>query len=171
MAEEQTADPQVLIDSLTRQVSDLSGKLTTAETARDGFQSRLRSSTHKQAFKDSALAARVDPKAVDALWRLSGYEPDSDDVSPEAIAGLVAKAREDSPYAFLKDEPVVVVDPNAPPAPLKKPIDTGRGKPPIAPSGKFQVTLANLSDGAWMQANQDKVQAAQKDGTFELVSS
>jgi hypothetical protein len=169
MPDETPADPQALIDQLTRDNASLTSRLSAAEGERDGFRTKLRTNTHKQAFTDAIRGAKADPKAVEALWRLHGYEPDSDDVDPAAIAELVTRAKEESPFAFLKDEPAPAAeDPSKPPPKLKKPTDEGRGtKPPTV--AKFQVTRQQLADGRWMHQNQEKVQKAQGDGTFELV--
>jgi hypothetical protein len=164
---EEANDQQAMIDRLTRQVTDLSARLGTAEGDRDGYRTKLRSTVHRQAFKDKALAARVDPKAVDDLWKLAGYEPEGDEPDDEAIDGLVKAAQEVRPYAFLKDEPPA--DEPKPPPRLKKPIDDGRGRPPASNPAKFQVTRRQLADGVWMRENQPRVREAQKAGTFELV--
>jgi hypothetical protein len=45
MADETPSDPQTLIDSLTRQVTELTGRLSAAEGERDGFRSRSSGAT------------------------------------------------------------------------------------------------------------------------------
>lgn len=166
--ETQANDPQALIDQLTRQVSDLNGRLATAEGDRDGFRGKLRTTVHKQAFRDKVTAAKADPKAVDALWKLHGYEPTTDEVDPKALDDLVKLAKDESPFAFLKDEVLTNTTTTASPRKLETTGDPSRGRQVQTP-GKFEVRRSELADGAWMQANQDKVSKAHQDGTFALI--
>ncbi len=139
---------------LTSQVAELQGK--------------LRAVTHKAAFREAAGAARVNPKALEAAWKLSGYEPAGDEADPLAIEAALARAREDHPYLF---EPAAeLAEPTAErPAKLLLPTGAGGGKGSEAGPGLFRVKNADLGDPEYMEKNSAKIAEHRKAGTLAFV--
>jgi hypothetical protein len=162
--------PEAQIARLTGQVSDLTtanADLTGQLSTRTG---ELRSVRHRAAFKEVALQNGVRPKAVDSLYRLSGYDPgEADEADPVALTALIEAAREEHDYCFEPPAPAVVAP--AVPAPEKKPTGFGsaRGKAPASAAGKFRVTMADTADPKWLQDHATPYGEAIKNGTLEFV--
>jgi hypothetical protein len=166
-------------ETLEQQVARLTGQVSTLTTANSdltgqlaGRTGELRSVNHKATFKALALEAGVKPKAVESLYRLSGYDPgEADDADVDAVSALIEASRDEHDYCF---EPVEVIPPVTPVVPtVKAPVKPvalggGRGKAPVIPD-KFRATAANMADPKWLRDNHAALGAASKNGTLELA--
>jgi hypothetical protein len=170
--------PEQQIARLTSQVSDL----TTANADLQGqllsSRGELRTVRHRATFKEVALDNGVRPKAVDSLYRLSGYDPgQADEADPAAVLALIESSREDFDFCYEPPAPKVP-DPaqkpapsaGSPPAPPAKPtgLGSGRGKPPASPA-KFRVTRADTMNPAWLLANSAAYAEAGRSGNLEII--
>jgi hypothetical protein len=166
--EEQIADLTAQVATLTTQNGELTSQYQTS-------QGELRSVRHRATFKEVALANGVKPRAVDSLYRLSGYEPgESDEADPETVKQTIAAARDDFEFCF---EPVATEvesppPPTTKPAPEAKPrpaaVATGKGKTPPAPD-RFRVSRSDTSNPAWLLANKEAYARAGQSGTLEVI--
>jgi hypothetical protein len=162
------------IARLTSQVSDLTTKNTELTSQLDTRTGELRSVRHRATFKEVALKNGVKPKAVDSLYRLSGYEPgEADEADPAAMTALIEASREDHDYCFEPAQepapkPGATAAATTTPA---KPTALGatRGKPAAPAPGKFRVSMADTRNPSWLEANQKAYAEAGKNGTLEIV--
>src|SRR5258708_9051600 len=139
-------------ETLEQENARLTSALADATSQLDARTRELRSTKHKDAFRAAALEAGVLPKAVNGLYKDSGYDPgDSDEPDPGAISAAIESAREAHDYCFKP--PVVeppVVEPPAPVLPRPTPSATG-GR------GKFRVSKENSMDPKLMKENKGAV--------------
>jgi hypothetical protein len=159
--------PEQQIARLTGQVATLTGERDDALSLAGTSKGELRTVRHKAAFKAAALEGGVKPKAVDSLYRLSGYDPgELDEADEAAVTALIEASRDEFDYCF---EPAEVTPPVVPPkAPVKSvALGAGRGKAPVVPV-KFRATNANMADPKWLRDNKDALAAASKDGSLEI---
>ena len=166
---------------LKADVADLTGKLTAAtgkvteleqavgkapadaQARIEELTSEVRGYKHKGVFRDKAGEAGVDPKALDVLWRESGYKADADDVNEDAIAEAITRAKESHPFLFRA---AIEGEPTPPPLP-RPPLGHDRGAAPS--SGTFVVRESQAADPAWKMANQAAFNQAGKNGTLKIV--
>lgn len=123
---------------LKRQLDTATEQVTTLTTERDDFKTKLgnapstfreenerlkgeiRSRNHKDVFKRLAKDAKVRDEAVDDLWELSKYKPESDDVDEGKITGLIGDLTKTRSWLVQSGE----ANPTEPPAGGKTPITT-----------------------------------------------
>ena len=168
---EKTLEQQIA--ELNAQVSDLTtknGELASQLETRTG---ELRSVRHRATFKEVALANGVKPKAVDSLYRLTGYEPgEADEADPSALASLLNESRDAFDFCYEPAQTQEGAQKTAPAvaAPAKTvALGSGRGKTPPPAAGKFRVSMADTRNPAWLAANQAAYAKAAQDGTLEFV--
>lgn len=136
---------------------------------------QIRARDHRAAFDKAAAAQGLRPDAVDAAWRLSGYQPAEDSIDPEAIAAAVRDTAAVNPFLLATAAteapatPATPATPAAPPAPKTDPltgiIAGGRGPLDSAP-GQMRITAREYGDPVWMDRNAAAVAAASKAGTL-----
>lgn len=144
---------------------------------------KLRQIEHEKAWS-KALNGELHEKAdLQKLWSLIGYHPDADEVDEAEIQEQVKAAREAVPFLFRASAPVA--DESAPggpggakqaatqqaPAPPKafdRGLSGGRGAP-VTGGASMTVSKRDLSDPAFMQANQSAIAQHGRDGTLVMT--
>ena len=94
---------QSAIESIGAERDELADQVGTPDEYRqqlEELRGQIRTRNHRDVFDRVALDQKAHKKALDALWRLSGYEADSDTVDEGRIAGIVGRLREEADYAF-----------------------------------------------------------------------
>jgi hypothetical protein len=156
------------VSTLTAENAELKKQVSTPD-AKDKkiaeLTATIRTTKHKGRFAELAAEAGVNPDAVEALYKLSGYEPKADDVDDAALKALLETAKTEHKFAFVKGEPAKEGE-GAPPAP--KPIPgQGRGAGHDGKDGTI-ITAEQRMDPKFMlnRANQDVILAAAKEHRF-----
>lgn len=167
--EAELADLRKQVEALTAERDDYKGRLTAQpnelRAQLDQAVGKLREIAHKGAFAAVAKSKGIDADRVDALYQLSGYQPEGDDPDEatigERIEATVAKhASLFQPPAAAGNEP--------PPAPRKGP-GTERGGPAKSSDGVFTVRTSDAHDAGWMHDNAARIAEAYKAGTLRFV--
>ena len=159
------------VENLTTERDGLKTQLTSApnelQTKIAELQGQIRTRTHKERFAELAKAAGCDPTAVEAAWKLSGYQAEADDVDDARLNEAIGKAKTDLPVAFSAAQTGTGAA-----AAAKKPLAPGPGSERGASqktTDTLRVTKSQMKDYAWVKANQAAMSEAQKAGTFELI--
>lgn len=159
------------VEKLKAEVASAKSEVETAKSKYDGsklkteneeLRTKLRTTEHRKVFDRLAKERGVAEDALDDLWQLSGYQAAKDDVDEAAIGTLLDEQKAKPGRARLFGE--VAETPTSTPGPGR-----GQGTRETKPNGKFQVTARQLSDGVWAYENSDRIKAAQKDGTLEII--
>jgi hypothetical protein len=130
----------------------------------DRLRGEIRTRDHKSAFERLARDHKVRPEALSDLWQLSGIKAETDTVDEAALQEAIQAAVEARPYLVVQESTPSPQSRQETSRPLQAGPGYGRGTQP----GRFHVSGENLSDPAWMFVNQDRLAAAQADGSLVL---
>ena len=133
----------------------------------DRLKGELRLRDHRDLFKKVAAGAEARPEAIEDLWRLSGYVPQSDDVDENRIKELVEEAKSTKPYLF-QSRPADAGKNEGQPAARPPGPGLSRGVPDST-SGGMAVRKAQLRDPNWMRFNQAAIAEASKKGSLTIL--
>jgi hypothetical protein len=131
------------------------------------LKGELRIRDHKDVFKKVATDAEARPEAIEDLWRLSGYVPQSDEIDPNQIRELVEEAKSAKPYLF-QSKPADAGKNEGQPAARPPGPGFSRGVPDST-SGGMAVRKAQLRDPNWMRYNQAAIAEASKKGSLTIL--
>ena len=155
--------PQDYVDALKGQIAEFTAELgklkgrpstKALEDEVAGLKGQIKERAYRDAFNDAAKAAGLNPKALDAAWKLAGLDQSAD--APDAAKVKAAVEAFVADHDYLKAPTAGGAD-----KPLQKGPDGGRGASAAADvAGKFEYSNANLSDGVWMTANGAKLTEA-----------
>lgn len=137
---------------LRKQVDDLTTEVSTLKTER-------RVQSHRSKFAEVASALKVRPEALDDLFALSKYAPESDDIDERAMKKAIENTLANRPHFVQGAEPEQVQQPALLPG-----MSVVQGK---ASSGYFQPTPEQLSDTVWLYRNQANLAKAYTEGTLK----
>ncbi len=136
------------------------------------LQQKIRDRDHLDRFKAIAKDLKVkDGKALDDVWKNSGYKAETDDVDDELIKSSIASYLDGREYLLDPGNPAGTGQTNAaeskqsvqtPPSPVK-------GRATNAGSPYFAYTAAELANPIWMSQNQGKLAKAMQEGTAKLL--
>ena len=159
------------LEAIQKELADLKAKPVDPTAVQ--LRAELREFKHRQAFDQLAQEAKARPESLDALWKLSGYVPDADEIDAEKIKGLIAEQAKQPGTAYLFDgsAPAPTTPGKAPAAKLEPGPGNSRGGL-VRDSGKFQVRRrgeGSVRDPIWMQQNQKAYSEALKTGNVEYV--
>lgn len=155
----QAADEQLNIqpDELRAEVERLQGELRTRD--------------HRAVFEKVAAEARVRPDAIDDLYRISGYTPDSDTPDPNHIKSIIEDQVSRRAYLLAQEQTAAV-----PPQVRGKPV-ASRGEPPSlgrgVPSDEhvsngLKITKEQLRNPEWVRRNQQRILEMSRAGEFAI---
>jgi len=132
----------------------------------DELEHKLRVLSHQREFDRIAKAAGAKEKALDALWKISAYEPAKDEIDADALEKLVTSLKETADYAF---EAPAAGGQTTPPPPATKPVPgAGRGGAHQPSQSGITLTRAQMADPKFMldPANKEVIQEAAKAHRF-----
>ena len=146
------------------------GKAPAEAQARiDELTAENRGLKHKATFREKAAEAGVDPKALEVLWRESGYKADGDQVNEAAMGEAIARAKESHPFLFRSADAPDAADQaevKPPPAPpLGAPRGGSGGK--VAAIG-LVVNQSQFRDPKWVYDNSKLVAEHRAAGTLTI---
>lgn len=134
------------------------------------LQNEIRTRDHRAAFDRIAAESRVRPDAIEDIYRLSGYTPDTDVPDPEAIKSLIQDQVARKPYLLQQEQ--TPVDPallgRRPTTARVEPPSLGRGVPADRMSAGTGFTKAQLKDAEFMRLNQGRIAELSKNGAFMI---
>lgn len=134
------------------------------------LQNEIRTRDHRAAFDRIAAESHVRPDAIEDIYRLSGYTPDSDVPDPEAIKSLIDDQVSRKPYLLQQEQ--TPVDPaqlgRRPSTARVEPPSLGRGVPADRMSAGLGFTKAQLKDVEFMRLNQGRIAEMSKNGSFVI---
>ncbi len=147
------------------------------------LRNQLNAGKHADAFKAKALKLGIKPEMVDALRKVSGYQPTDAEPDESAIKAAIRDAVKTSGGKDVWCAPKLAEGTAEGEATAPKPGDrpprrrSRRGSPgapgaargPAAKPAGFSATEANLRDPAWMHAHRAEYNAACADGTLSIV--
>jgi hypothetical protein len=131
-------------DDLKKQLEGLSGS---GDRVKE-LEAQLRTMKHRGLFDRLAGESGAKQKALDTLFRESGYRADGDEPDEKAIRAALEKLRESHDFAFEAREEGGEGE-ERPASEKKKPApDAGRGKPSDG-KGTVYITREQLADPKW----------------------
>lgn len=140
-------------------------------TRHDELLGKYRTLLHRTAFEQKAAVHKVRPEAVEALWKLSDYQADSDEVDEARMEQVFAEARQAHKYLFQPDEDATPA-PNPAPAPVTKPAlvgAVGNGRGGSLDPNRFLVRKSDTQNADWMMKNQARMAEAAANGSLVLA--
>jgi hypothetical protein len=130
----------------------------------DRLKGELRLRDHRAVFDRLAKERDAYDDTLELIYQRSGYTPQADAPDEEAIAALLDAMRDRPGDGRLFGAPGRADQ--APPS--TPPPGSGQGRRDAAP-GRWRVSAEQMKDGAWCMANAQRLQAARKDGTLEIL--
>ena len=142
---------------LAQKVETLPGELA---TELDKLKGELRTRDHKAKFDEIAKELKADPAALAALWKLSDYQADSDEVDPEKIKQVISTTLEANPYMRQQGDQQR--------APIAIP-GAGQGQKAVNAAGSFTQSYEQARDPVFQKENRSAIQAAAKAGLLTTM--
>lgn len=139
-------DAEKQVEELSKDHQKVTQDFTTLKT-------EVKTKEHKAAFGEVARSLKVRADALDDLWNLSGYQPESDEPDPEHIKTALTSALETRSWLLEVDTPA--------PKPLTPGPGAARGHTQSNGQG-FMVSKQDLRNPEWMQINGKKFREATK---------
>jgi hypothetical protein len=136
------------------------------------LRGEIRTGKHKAAFSRLAKDAGVREKAVEALYQLSGWKAEKDDVDEKGMSEAIEGLRESADYAF---EPAQDAQAETKPEALTPsrvpPPAQGRGAAHQPSRSGVVLTRAQMADPRFMlnPANREIIQSAAKEHRFQTL--
>lgn len=159
-SEQQLTEANAQLEKLKGENLKLAKKLETlpAElgTELEKVKGELRTRDHKAKFADVAKELGSSPEAVDALWKLSDYKADADQIDEEGLKTLIEGTLAANP--FLK-----ATQPEQERRPIQIP-GGGQGSKAANPAGSFTMTYEQGRDLEFLRANRDRIHQASSKG-------
>ena len=144
-------------DALAKELAEI--KARPADPTATQLRAELREIKHRLVFDKIATELKARPEALNDLYKLSGYTPETDIADEEAIKGVIAEQAKSRGYLF--GEVATNGLDTGTPAPIVKPgVGTGQGK---SPAGAPQLSLHDPSDVSFWYKSFDKIAAAAKE--------
>jgi hypothetical protein len=140
---------------LTKKIEALPAEIG-AENER--LKGELRTRDHKAKFTEVAKELKADPAAIEALWKLSDYQPDADEVNLEKIKEVIGTTLEDNPYMRAGESRAPVVIPGG-----------GQGPRASNPAGSFTQSYDQARDPVFQKENRTAIQAAALQGLLTTL--
>lgn len=144
--------------------SDLENYPDKSKAKLQELQQKVRDRDHLDRFKEIARELKVkDGKALEDVWKNSGYKAETDEVDDDAIKTAIGSYLDGRDYLLSSDVAATTSNPEpakpqAPPAPVK-------GRASNAGTPYFTYSAKDLANPVWMAANQGKLSKAWADGT------
>jgi hypothetical protein len=150
-----------------REIADLKSRPDPATLARqiESLQAELRLVKHREAYNRLARVQKAPDDALAALWQLSGWKAETDDVDEAKMAATIEAQRKDPAQMRLFGAGVVPTPVGPPGSDLVPGPATGRGNNVPAPLEAFnlQENDPRWNDVRWQFENFDKIAAAAKE--------
>jgi hypothetical protein len=155
------------LEAAKKELNDLRSKPVDKTAAE--YKAELRELKHRKIFDKIAAEHNALPEALDDLWKLSGYQPDTDDADEATLTALITEQAKSRQFLFKSDSSSPAADPAAALAAVKPPGPGGKRGGLVTASNTFKVTRDQLRNATWMKQNQAAYSAAISAGTVELT--
>lgn len=137
-------------------------KATAEENAR--LKGEIRTGKYRTEFDRLAKEAKADPRALDALWKLSDVKADSDEIDVESLKLSINTALDANPYmresGQVQPQRVITPGPGG-----------GQGGKPGNIGVNFKCTEQQYRDPVFVKANYKEITAAAMANALEVVPS
>lgn len=169
------SDLQKQIDALTAERDSWKSKAEAApseiQQENERLTGELRTIKHRGAFEKVAKEQNIRPDAIEAAWKLSGYEADSDTPDEGKIRSVVGDAVKANPFLAQPAGETLAAGPRGSQQPLRTSVDSGGRGAPVATSGVTRVRKSDMQDPKWILDPRNKAALAEaaKNGTLEVI--
>jgi septal ring factor EnvC (AmiA/AmiB activator) len=162
-SEEQLIQAKAEVEKLKSENSKLTQKIETLPGELKGevekLKGEIRNRDHKTKFTEVAKEMQADPAALEALWKLSEYKPDVDEVDADKIKDVISKTLESNPFMRqARDQRNPIVIPGA-----------GQGQKATNAAGSFTQSYEQGRDPVFQRENRTAIQQAARAGLLTTL--